>query len=209
MNITDKKFFNITLALGGMFQSAALVRDLAKDGMADEKAFVTSINSIYKIDASDVPEIYGDAQGVQLGLRELIRLLGSDKTTTDPYIGRYVISLMHLERKLIRTPDMLAALKRRINYATSQANYFSSTHPTVLTSLADTYLNTLGTLPFRIHVMGQVKFLQQADVIGKIRALLLAGVRSTVLWRQMGGTRWQLFLQRNKLSEMAKEILKG
>jgi high frequency lysogenization protein len=209
MNVVDKKFFNITLALGGMFQAAALVRDLAKNGVIDEAAFTACINSIYKIDAKDVPEIYGDPKNVTTGLKELIRLLGSDKANADAYIGRYVISLIHLERKLVRTPDMLKTLLRRINYAVSQANYFSSTHPTVLASLADTYLNTLGTLPFRIHVLGQVKFLQQPEIINKIRALLLAGVRSAVLWRQVGGNRWQLFLQRNRLSQMAKDILKG
>lgn len=208
MNVADQKFFNITLALGGMFQSAALVRDLAKNGTADEAAFTACINSVYKMDVKDVPEVYSGSQNITAGLQELIRLLGSDKANTDPYIGRYVISLIHLASKLLRTPAMLDMLKRKLHYVTSQANYFSTTHPTVIASLADIYLNTLGTLPFRIHVLGQVKFLQQADVINKIRALLLAGVRSAVLWRQVGGTRWQLFLQRAKLNQTAKEILK-
>jgi high frequency lysogenization protein len=208
MNISDQKFYNMTLALAGIFQAATLVRDLAKTGVADDVAFQTAINSLYKIDAKDVPEVYGGARGLRVGLQEIIRLLGNDKAATDPYIGRYVISLLHLERKLVRNKAMLDALRRRIEFAVSQANYFSPTHPTVLASLADIYLNTLGTLPFRIPVLGQVKFLQQADIINKVRALFLAGVRSTVLWRQLGGTRWQLFLQRNKLIQMAQKVLK-
>lgn len=209
MNLAEQKLFNTALALAGMFQAAVLVRDLAKTGEADHQAFTASINSIYKIDVKSVAEVYGGTQGVSLGLSELVRLLGNDKTNNDPYVSRYIISLIHLERKLTRNTKMLEALKRRINYALSQANHFSTTHPIVLASLADTYLNTVGTFPFRIHVLGQMKFLQNKDVVNKIRALLLAGVRSAVLWRQVGGTRWQLFLQRGKLCEMAKNILQG
>lgn len=211
MNVVDQKLFNTTLALAGMFQAALLVRDLAKTGETDVQAFTASVGSIYKLDAKDVPEVYGGTHGVYLGLREIIKLLGNDKTKakTDPYVGRYAISLIYLERRLMQKPDMLEMLKRRITHAVSQANYFSPTHPNVLASLADTYLNTLGTLQFRIHILGQVKFLQNPDVVSKIRTMLLAGVRSAVLWRQVGGARWQLFFQRRKLCEMAKRILKG
>lgn len=44
-------------------------------------------------------------------------------------------------------------------------------------------------------------------MILKIRALLLAGVRSAVLWRQVGGRRWQLFLWRNKFAKLAKKLI--
>jgi high frequency lysogenization protein len=33
----------------------------------------------------------------------------------------------------------------------------------------------------------------------EIRALLLAGIRSARLWRQLGGHRWQLVISRRKL----------
>jgi high frequency lysogenization protein len=209
MNITEQKLVDSTLALAGILQAAILVRDLAKTGMADEAAVQVSINSIYKIDSKNVVEIYGGAQGVQVGLRELVFLLGGSKANADPYISRYAISLMHLERRLRKNPEMQGILQRRIKQAILQANYFSAMHPTVLASLADTYLNTLGRLSFRIHLLGQAKFLQQPEIVNKIRALLLAGVRSAVLWRQVGGSRWQLFLQRGKLTQMAKQILQS
>lgn len=208
MNDADKKLFDLTLALAGIFQTASLVRDLSQKGSTDEHALQTSINSIYKIDAANVTEVYGDLSGLRLGLKELLSLLGNEKSTTDPQLSRYVISILHLERRLMKNQSMRDTLVRRINYAASQAKYFSATHSTVMASLADAYLGTLGTLSFRIQILGHAKYLQQQDVINKIRALLLAGVRSAVLWRQLGGSRWQLFLWRTKLANTAKQILR-
>lgn len=207
MNATDKKFYNLTISLAGIFQAAALVRDLAKTGVADEEAFYATITSIYKIDAPDVISVYGGINGLRVGLTEMIKLLGSDKISSDAYMSRYVISMMHLERKLIRNSEILSTLTRRIKYAVSQANYFSDIHPRVMGSLADIYVTTLGKLPFRVQILGQAKFLNQEETIHKIRALLLAGVRSVILWRQLGGRRWQLFLWRSRFTKIAKELL--
>ena len=44
-----------------------------------------------------------------------------------------------------------------------------------------------------------MRHLQQTDTAAKIRALLLAGIRSARLWRQLGGHRWQLIFSRRKL----------
>jgi len=200
------KVKDITLALAGIFQAASLVRDLARTGHADEAAFQTCITSVFKIDAENVTSVYGSEQNLRLGLKELTLLLGHNKASTDPYIGRYVISLIHLERKLHKNPDLLSNLSRRVKYSVSQANYFSESHPTVIASLADTYLKTLGTLNFRIHVLGQAKYLNQPAILDKVRALLLAGIRSAVLWRQLGGNRWQLLLWRTRLVQTAKRI---
>lgn len=210
----DQKLYNITLALAGIFQPAILVRDIAKNGIVDEKAFSASINSIYKIDAPTVADVFGGENNLRIGLLEICRLFGNEKLSgneksspPDAFVSRYIIGLFHLERKLFKNPEMTRTLARRINYAVSQAKYFSDLHPTVMASLADIYLNTLGTFPYRIQVMGQAKILSQSEVVNKIRALLLAGVRATVLWRQVGGKRWQLFFWRSKLAQLAKKIL--
>lgn len=208
MQTNEQKFHDITLALAGIFQAATLVRDLAKTGAVNETLYENTISSIYKINAENVADIFNGTSGVKIGLKELSLLLSNNKAASDPYIGRYVVSLLHLERRLRRNHDMLNQLKRRVNYAISQANYFSNTHPTVIASLADIYLKTLGTLPFRIQVVGQAKYLNQTEILNKVRALLLAGVRAAVLWRQVGGSRFQLLFSRNKLVQMAKQILK-
>ena len=43
----------------------------------------------------------------------------------------------------------------------------------------------------------------------KVRANLLAAVRSAVLWRQVGGRQWQLLLYRRQCSMLARGLLTG
>ncbi|MES2998982.1 MAG: high frequency lysogenization protein HflD [Pseudomonadota bacterium] len=207
MQKNEKKIVELGLALAGIFQSAALVRDLARTGHAENTAFNASIQTIYRIDAASVEQVYGEVASLRLGLQELVNLLDHNTLTQNRDMSRYLMGLMHLERKLFHSSEIKQMLSRRVKHAVSQANYFSSSPHMIINSLADIYLATLGRLSFRLHVVGQGKYLNQAEVISKIRAALLAGVRSTVLWRQLGGSRWKLFLMRNKLVGIGKRLL--
>lgn len=208
MRYNEKKNVERSLALAGVFQSAALVRDLARTGKTEKLAFDTSIQSIYTLNVSTVEQVYGGTiKGLRLGLQELVNLLTYTKLKPDRELTRYLIGLMHLERKLIRCPETKQHLSRRIKHAISQANYFASSPQVIINSLADIYVATLGALPFRLHVVGQSKYLAHAETVSKIRAALLAGVRSVVLWRQLGGARWQLFLMRPTLIAVGKKLL--
>ena len=66
-------------------------------------------------------------------------------------------------------------------------------------ALADLYQETISTLGKRIQVSGNPEILQQPGVADSIRTLLLAGVRFGWLWQQMGGSRWQLILNRKQV----------
>lgn len=208
MRYNEKKNVERSLALAGVFQSAAMVRDLARTGQTEKLAFDTSIQSIYTLDVRTVEQVYGGTiSGLRLGLQELVNLLAYTKFKPDRELTRYLIGLMHLERKLIRCSETKKNLSRRIKHAISQANYFASSPQVIINSLADIYVTTLGMLPFRLHVVGQAKYLAHAETVSKIRAVLLAGVRSVVLWRQLGGSRWQLFLMRPTLISIGKKLL--
>jgi CII-binding regulator of phage lambda lysogenization HflD len=45
-----------------------------------------------------------------------------------------------------------------------------------------------------------------ADIV---RSLLLAGIRSAYLWRQLGGRRWKLAFQRQSMLRSAQELSRG
>ena len=49
-------------------------------------------------------------------------------------------------------------------------------------------------------VQGNPHYLGQAGVVSEIRALLLAALRSAVLWRQMGGSLWDFVFQRRAMA---------
>lgn len=196
-----------TLALAGVFQAATLVKQLAKTGKVSEQPFSASINSLFKIDANDVPDVYGGVENLRLGLKELISLFNNQKTSEDSNMARYVLSLLHLERKLSKNPSMQKTIELGLQRAKLQASHFSPTHENVMANLAGIYTDTLSTFKFRIHVVGEPLYLNQLFTMNKIRALLFAGIRSSFLWRQLGGRRWQLLISRLSMVEAAKQYL--
>jgi high frequency lysogenization protein len=56
-------------------------------------------------------------------------------------------------------------------------------------------------------VQGDPQYLQVGDNAARIRVLLLAGIRACVLWRQAGGNRWRLILNRQALLNEASRQL--
>jgi high frequency lysogenization protein len=58
-------------------------------------------------------------------------------------------------------------------------------------------------------VQGNPLQLSQAAVVAQIRAALLAAVRSAVLWRQVGGSYWDLALRRGAILKTAGYLIEG
>ncbi|HEY9150333.1 MAG TPA: DUF489 family protein, partial [Gammaproteobacteria bacterium] len=125
----------------------------------------------------------------------------------DLELSRYAITILHLERKLGQHPQLLQRIKTGVEMALSQADYFSLVHNNVIASLAETYQQTVSTLTPRIMVQGDQNQLDNPDNANWIRALLLAAIRSAVLWRQAGGSRWKLLLSRRKMVGAAQRWL--
>lgn len=198
-----------TIALAGVFQSAILVKQLAWNGKITEKQLETSINSLFKINADSVEDVYGgDINNLRLGLETIIKLFqNSTKSNKDHEVARYALSMLHLEKLLMKNNEMLNIIHKGLERAKNQATHFSSTHENVIANLAGIYSDTLSTFKFRIHVAGNRTYLANQNSTNKIRSLLLAGVRSAVLWRQLGGSRWQFIFNKKTIIKEAKHLL--
>jgi high frequency lysogenization protein len=199
-----KNYYDITLALAGIFQAILLIKNLAKTGKADEAAFLISINTIYKTTSETTDTIYNGPEGAYMGLKEVVNFFDIEKKRRDPDVARYLLGLMYLEKKLSGNEKIQDNLAERISRAINQTRFFPPTHPTILANLADTYSQTLGSLSYRISIVGRANYLHRPDVMDKIRALLLAGIRSTVLWRQTGGSRFG----RKQIPKIAMDLCK-
>lgn len=81
--------------------------------------------------------------------------------------------------------------------------------PAVMASLAHAYSQTISRLNPRILVHGDPERLNDTDTANRIRALLLAGIRAAVLWRQTGGSRLKLLFRRKRIVESARISLKA
>ncbi|MCG6968807.1 MAG: lysogenization regulator HflD, partial [Gammaproteobacteria bacterium] len=110
-------------------------------------------------------------------------------------------------RKLLKEPELLKRITDGIEKARNQADHFSTTHDNVIASLADVYSETISTLRPRVMVNGEHNHLSNPDNANKIRALLLAAIRSAVLWDQCGGSRWQIMFNRKAFITEAEKII--
>lgn len=198
--------YQITLALAGMIQSTSLAKELAATGKVNEEAFASSLHSIFQTEPKTVAEAFGGVEKLKIGLENLIDFLNN--TTKKPRLQlRYLLSLIRMQKKIMRHHKIRDQLQQRLQQITKQVNYFSLTHPTVVSNIADSYLNAVNPFRVRIYIWGNQRVLAVQDNLAKIRALLLAGIRSAVLWRQVGGSRLQLLFSRSKIKSIAEKIL--
>lgn len=188
------------IALAGLFQAAALVQQIARTGEVTASAYETLINSIFALDPGSVEEIYGNVAGVRLGIDTLLMIMKDKETNRYADAIRYSIGILHVEKQLDRDPDITSILRSRLEQITNQLPHFDSIlHASVINKLNDLYLDTLAKFRFRIQVTGDPRHLQREENAAKIRAILLAGVRSAMLWRQLGGSRLQFLFGKRKL----------
>lgn len=207
-------FADRTLALAGLFQAARLAQQLAREGSAERSAFTANIQSLLLIDAPNTGAVYGGAQGVKLGLNLLHDKLTGETDASDVEIAKYVISMIHLEAQLRRRPEVQETIRRGIEAIQAQMKFFEApenaetVHPRLIEKLAELYAQTISTLTPRIMVNGEHDHLSNPAVAAKVRAALFAGIRSAFLWRQLGGSRWQLLFGRRKIADEAARTLK-
>lgn len=205
----SKNWSEIAVAMAGVFQAAGLVEQLAKTGYVPAEAQKASLNSLFVQNPDTVADVYGgDIANVELGLKIMSDLLHHQQNRDYPDTLRYVLGILYLQKKMLGRRDMLEIIGKRLEQCQRQAEHFGITHENVLASLGGLYGDTISTFKFRIQVMGDFNYLQQTRIANQVRALLLAGIRSATLWRQVGGTRFQVVLQRKKLSASADHLLK-
>lgn len=206
MTISDRQR-DRTIALAAVIQSAMLVQQAAETGQVNNEDMETMLNSILVQDAPTTSSVYGGVPKLRLGLAQLITQLSKKKDKKDVVLLRYIVSLLHLERQLAKRPEMMDQISQELGQVPQQIDYFGSiTSPQVIARFADIYHRTISELKPRIQVFGDPSLLQQPDNVNRIRALLLAGIRSAVLWHQKGGRRWQFLLQTNKILLSAESL---
>lgn len=194
------------LALAGVVQALSQVRRIAETGQSDAAAVQTVLDSIFRIDAESTEAVYGRAVDLQPGLRLLRDYFNNQ--AKDESLPRLTLAVMQLERRFLREPDTVAAVSSGIAEIAPQAEASGSTHPEVLSALGALYADTISHLRPRVMVQGNPHYLGQAAVVAEIRAILLASVRSAVLWRQLGGSFWDFLFSKRALADAASEWLR-
>jgi len=204
-----KNYYDITLALAGICQSAHLVQQLAHQGQADSDALRVSLTSVVELNPGSTLHVFGGEEAnLKLGLETLLGVLNaSNRQGLNGELTRYTLSLMVLERKLHASKGAMDKLGNSIQGLQRQLEHFGLESDPLLNAMAGIYVDVISPLGPRIQVTGSPGVLQNSQIQSKVRATLLAGIRAAVLWHQVGGGRLQLMFSRGRLSAQAKQIL--
>jgi high frequency lysogenization protein len=193
------------LALAGIFQAVALVRDIARTGECENEALEASLASVFKLESDSAADVFGGSVGIRRGLRVLIEQIeGNDR---DLPLFHMLVNVLKLERSLARHAETNRHLGEALAGMQRQLQHFPVTHPTIIARLADIYSSNLSALKPRITVVGNPLYLQQPAQAERVRALLLAAVRAAVLWHQLGGRRRHLLFRPQREVMIARGLL--
>lgn len=201
-NLTEQ-----TLALAGVSQAVKLVQSIARNKILLDQPYQASINSLMVTDPNSVEQVYGCIENLKPGLSALQAQLSNDNSEKDIEITRYATAILAIERKLHRSHNSLQQLAKGISQVQRQLSHMDLFSSQVIANLADLYAEYISPLAPPIQVLGDPKTLQQSTNQNKVRALLLSGVRSAMLWRQLGGKRRHILWQRGKLFTQCTQLL--
>jgi high frequency lysogenization protein len=193
------------VALAGLTQGVHLALSVARQGQAEPQALAASLASVLALSADSPDAIYGGLAGVRTGLRLLVDQLRGQPRDAD--LVRIGATVMSLERRYARSGDIQAQLRSRLEAIAAEYGPDRAAEAPAVEALAQAYLATLSTLTPRIRVAGNPLLLKDEANIQRIRACLLAALRSAALWHQLGGRGWRLLLQRGRLVETAQRLL--
>ena len=188
-----------TLALAAIFQASNQVYKLAYNGDSDANKMYLCMSTLLNQNPDSLEQLYGPVENLQDGINTMRGFMENTNKISDAKhkeVISYVMSSIHLASKLSADKQLLSKIETGIDNARQQAEHFSITHDNVYTNLGSLYQDTVSTMRLRIQVMGSAVYLQQAGVAARIRCMLFAAIRNAFLWRQLGGKRRHLLIQR-------------
>tara|TARA_R110000824_G_scaffold52692_4_gene146315 strand:- start:254723 stop:255361 length:639 start_codon:yes stop_codon:yes gene_type:complete len=201
-----------TLALAGIAQAAFLVDQLAQHGLAAQDKLSTSLGSLFITKPATTIEVYGSVNKVRMGLQVLEEIfISKENSLKSPELMRYLIGLVYLEARLSKQSGMLEKIAEALEISeqdSKRASMALADNPIIIEQLARLYQQTISTLSYRIQVSGKPQYLKNTAIANTIRAVLLAGIRSAVLWHQLGGRRWHFLIRRRQISRDIQALLK-
>lgn len=190
-----------TIALAGLYQSLALVQNIAWEGNTNHSCMIPTIKSILKLDANEYIDVYGSTDNLQLGIQTLKTALHNKSEKHAVERTRYAINLMYLASKFAVNPKVVSSLGSQIERISNQYDSIDDSFDDITEDLGGLYREHISPLGPKVIIEGDPVYLKMGQNASKIRALLLAGIRAVVLWKQADGKRWTLLLGRKSLMD--------
>jgi len=197
------------LALAAVFQASNQVYKLAYNGVSDKEKMSFSMSTLLNQNPDSLDQLYGSIENLEDGLDSMKMFLENANNVSEPKykeVISYVMSSIHLASKLSNDNQLLTKIDDGIDNARQQADHFSITHDNVYSNVGSLYQDTISNMRLRIQVMGSAVYLQQSAVAARIRCMLFSAIRNAFLWRQLGGKRRHLLMQRKAFLKVINQL---
>ncbi len=205
METNDTQFNHRIMALAGCCQAAVCVNQLAQKGWIEDQFLDTAVSGILNIDPENAEDIVGSPAEIKAGYKALLEQL-YPKGSRDMEVGRYVANLISLESQFLRSEELIQIVRTRLRQIKKQQELYDKSSSETIESIAGLYQDSLSTLPLKIQVTGQARFLQEQKVQKQVRTMLFFGLRCAVLWKQLGGRKRDFIFRRRQMAEAINRL---
>ena len=209
-----------TIALAALFQSAAQIQRVARFGDVQENEIAPLMRALIITNPHKIEDIY-DPKRLSGGLNQLLTSL-YPKEAAQPKNAELIkiaFSIINLEGNLEKQNMVFNQLDQEVDQLREQV---LSLHPDYETSenqvlldyeviklYSKIYSNLISPNFPKLIMYGEEVHLRRTEFQEMIRALLLSGIRASLLWHQMGGKRYSLMFRYKDILECARAILSG
>lgn len=196
----------VTYALSALLESCYQIHNIARNGIVDEKVIGALLRGVLKVEPQNTECVYPKSCLIE-GYTYFADLSKFEqKTVTD--LTRYMFELYKLTdkyKKLTEARESLGALISSIRK--NLANEVEKCKYTA-TTLSNWYkTNIFDNHVHQIPIYGEKEMLTNERNMHFIRALFVAGIRSSILWEQVGGTQFGCLWNKSRIAICAKDTL--
>ncbi|SRR5574344_839385 len=206
-----------SIALAALFQCCTQIQRVASTGYFDDNSVACVLRALLVTDPKTIEDIY-NPKDLSVGFKQIKESFGrtdlskTEETISITKMALKLITLAHNIEKnsriFNRLSDEIDGLKRAIT--TEHPDFFDG-KTTVVTDAQNIHLfgalyqSIISPNFAKLLIYGEERNLKLVENQERIRALLLAGVRAVILWRQVGGRRRFLVFRRKAILQYAIE----
>ena len=203
----SQQFKDILLPLAVACGALEQVYAISYKGKFNENLFNDLLQTVFKMQVDSPYELYKADNLLSVSLKSLHNVFSFENEHSFTII-KNLFSLINLEIRLGSDKSALSRLAYKINLLSSKASTSPDAELSELAhDFADIYTSVISPLGPKIIILGKASFLNSTTNSSKIRALLLASVRSLAYWDQLGGSRFDFFFRRKKMLILSQEMI--
>ena len=195
---------NETISLGAIYQACNEIKKIAWQGEINNNIIEPLINSVYQTTSEEIEDVFISIKRLNSGLDFLRRQLVGDAFSRDGEVSRYFEAIGILVKNMNKKDDVLNKLRTELTKQSMPINEDNLDQHALF--LSELYLSTISTVEPRIIVNGDNKYLTDKKNAAMIRSLLLCAIRSYILWKQSGGSKFRIFIFKKKIAELAVKL---